>query len=87
MMYLHHLVTIALLLLSYSWGYLRIGAMVLLWRDGRSQIRAGRASPLEKRHMGPPGGVEAPVAPVHFRSAVPAAQKLAAASGARRRPS
>ena len=33
MMYLHHLVTIALLLLSYSWGYLRIGAMVLLWRD------------------------------------------------------
>ena len=33
MMYLHHLVTIALLLLSYSWGYLPIGAMVLLWRD------------------------------------------------------
>lgn len=32
-MYSHHLVTIALVLLSYSFGYLRIGAVVMLLHD------------------------------------------------------
>ena len=33
LMYTHHLVTIALVALSYAYGYLRIGAVVMLLHD------------------------------------------------------
>ena len=52
-MYLHHLVTIALVGLSYTWGYVRIGACVLLLHDSsdividllKTSARAAQPSP------------------------------------------